>query len=180
MNNRALEITVGLFVLAGILAFALLAFKVSGLTLGNSNTGTYKVTGYFDSVEGLKLRSRVSFAGVTIGKVTGIKIDPEKFQAEVTMEINDNINFLPADSTALIYTAGLLGEKYIGFSLGGDEEVLTNNSVIKDTQSSLVLEDLINKFIMGSDDSGKDVVKQLSTLNDTLKELVNKNPSIAH
>lgn len=172
MNNRALEVTVGLFVLAGILAFVLLAFRVSGLSFASGNQGTYQVTAYFDNVEGLKVRSRVSFAGVTIGKVTAIEMAPKFYQAKVTMEINNSVDYLPEDSTAIIYTAGLLGEKYIGFSLGAEEEMLKQGSVIKDTQSSLVLEDLINKFLMSSDDSGKDIVKQLSNLNDTMKAFI--------
>lgn len=181
MNNRALEVTVGLFVLAGILAFVLLGFRVSGLGLVNSDQGTYQVTAYFDNVEGLKVRSRVSFAGVNIGKVTSIELAPKFYQAKVTMEINNNVNFLPEDSTAIIYTAGLLGEKYIGFSLGGDEEMLKQGSIIKDTQSSLVLEDLINKFVMNSNDPGKDIVKQLSDLNDTMKALIKTDPEkLAH
>lgn len=181
MNNRALEVTVGLFVLAGILAFVLLAFRVSGLSFANSNQGTYQVTAYFDNVEGLKVRSRVSYAGVTIGKVTSIEMAPKFYQAKVTMDINNSVDYLPDDSTAIIYTAGLLGEKYIGFSLGGDEEMLKQGSIIKDTQSSLVLEDLINKFVMGSDDSGKDIAKQLSDLNDTMKSLVKSTPqAVAH
>ncbi|UYZ83880.1 outer membrane lipid asymmetry maintenance protein MlaD [Entomomonas sp. E2T0] len=180
MNNRALEITVGLFVLAGILALALLAFRVSGLTLGDTGQGSYKVTAYFDNVDGLKVRSRVAFAGVTIGKVTAIEMAPKQYQAKVTLELNGDVNYLPEDSTAIIYTAGLLGEKYVGFSLGGEEEVLKEGSVIKDTQSTLVLEDLINKFVMGSDDSGKEVAKQLQTMNDTLKELVKTNPNITN
>lgn len=172
MRSRALEITVGLFILAGIVAITVLAFKVSGLSFNGSNQKNYKLYAYFENVDGLKVRSRVSFAGVTIGTVTDIKIDPKKYSAKVTMEINDNINFLPKDSTAIIYTAGLLGEKYIGFSLGGDEEVLKDGSVVEDTQPTLVLEDLINKFVMGSSDSTKDVAKQLQTMNDTLKQLV--------
>lgn len=179
MNNRALEITVGLFVLAGILAIALLAFRVSGLTLGDASQNTYKVTAYFDNVDGLKVRSRVAFAGVTIGKVTAIEMAPKQYQAKVTMEINGDVNYLPEDSAAIIYTAGLLGEKYVGFNLGGDEDnMLKDGSVIRDTQSTLVLEDLINKFVMGSSDNGsKDIAKELQTMNDTLKELVKTHPT---
>lgn len=172
MRNRALEITVGLFILAGIVAITVLALKVSGLAISGSSQKTYKIYAYFENVDGLKVRSRVSFAGVTIGSVTDIKLDPKKYNAKVTMEINDTVNYLPKDSTAIIYTAGLLGEKYIGFSLGGDEEVLKNGSIVEDTQPTLVLEDLINKFVMGSGDSTKEVANQLQTMNDTLKQLV--------
>lgn len=171
MKNRAIETTVGLFVLAGIIALTALAFRVSGLTLDDANKKTFKVYAYFENVDGLKSRARVSFAGVTIGKVLDIQLDPEKFSAKVTMEINESVNYLPADSTAIIYTAGILGEKYIGFSIGGDEEVLKEGSVIQDTQSTLVLEDLINKFVMNSNDGSKDVAKQLQSINETLQAL---------
>lgn len=171
MRNRSVEIIVGLFILGGIFALIVLALRVSGLNLSESNQSTYTVYAYFDNVDGLKKRARVSLAGVTIGKVTDIALNPDAFNAKVTMEISDQMNTLPADSTAIIYTAGLLGEKYIGFSIGGDTEVLANGSFVYDTQSTLVLEDLINKFVMNSDSSTKDMAKYLSEINDTLKQL---------
>ncbi|MOA25351.1 putative phospholipid ABC transporter-binding protein MlaD [compost metagenome] len=89
-------------------------------------------------------------AGVTIGKVTAIDLDRDSYTGRVTMEIENRVDNLPADSTASILTAGLLGEKYIGISVGGEEEVLRNDGVIEDTQSALVLEDLIGKFLINS------------------------------
>jgi phospholipid/cholesterol/gamma-HCH transport system substrate-binding protein len=97
-------------------------------------------------------------AGVTIGKVTAVDLDHDSYRGRVTMEINRQVNNLPDDSTASILTAGLLGEKYIGISVGGDEELLKEGDTIKDTQSALVLEDLIGKFLLNSvnkDDSKK-------------------------
>ncbi|MGY8828635.1 MAG: outer membrane lipid asymmetry maintenance protein MlaD [Pseudomonadales bacterium] len=148
MQNRTLEVGVGLFLLAGLLALLLLALRVSGLTVGSSEN-TYKVYAHFENIAGLTVRSKVTMAGVTIGKVTAIDLDRNSYMGRVTMVLDDAVDNLPADSTASILTAGLLGEKYIGISVGG-EEVLRDGSTIHDTQSSLVLEDLIGKFLLNS------------------------------
>ncbi|MFV9682615.1 outer membrane lipid asymmetry maintenance protein MlaD [Pseudomonas sp. NY15367] len=149
MQNRTLEIGVGLFLMAGVLALLLLALRVSGLSVGSAGD-TYKVYAYFDNIAGLTVRAKVTMAGVSIGKVTAIDLDRDSYMGRVTLELNGNVNNLPEDSTASILTAGLLGEKYIGISVGGDEEVLKDGSTIHDTQSSLVLEDLIGKFLLNS------------------------------
>ncbi|EZH81848.1 outer membrane lipid asymmetry maintenance protein MlaD [Ectopseudomonas composti] len=149
MQNRTLEIGVGLFLMAGVLALLLLALRVSGLSVGSAGD-TYKVYAYFDNIAGLTVRSKVTMAGVTIGKVTAIDLDRDSYMGRVTLEVDGGVNNLPEDSTASILTAGLLGEKYIGISVGGDEEVLKDGSTIHDTQSSLVLEDLIGKFLLNS------------------------------
>lgn len=149
MQNRTLEVGVGLFLLAGLLALLLLALRVSGLTVG-SNDDTYKVYANFDNIAGLTVRSKVTMAGVTIGKVTAIDLDRDSYTGRVTLVLDDDVNNLPADSTASILTSGLLGEKYIGISVGGEEELLRDGSTIHDTQSSLVLEDLIGKFLLNS------------------------------
>ncbi|GGK07913.1 outer membrane lipid asymmetry maintenance protein MlaD [Pseudomonas matsuisoli] len=149
MQTRSLEIGVGLFLLAGVLAALLLALRVSGLTPG-SQGDTYKVYAHFDNLAGLSVRARVTMAGVTIGKVTAIDLDRDTFTGRVTMELDSDVDNLPIDSTASILTAGLLGEKYVGISVGGDEELLAENGTIRDTQSSLVLEDLIGKFLLNT------------------------------
>lgn len=149
MQNRTLEIGVGLFLLAGLLALLLLALRVSGLTLGSGND-TYKVYAYFDNIAGLTVRAKVTMAGVTIGKVTAIDLDRDSYTGRVTMALDQDVNNLPVDSTASILTAGLLGEKYVGISVGGEEELLADGGTIHDTQSSLVLEDLIGKFLLNS------------------------------
>ncbi|MHB8823009.1 MAG: outer membrane lipid asymmetry maintenance protein MlaD, partial [Pseudomonadaceae bacterium] len=146
MRIRSLEMGVGLFLLAGLLALLLLSLRVSGLSVGNADT--YKVYAFFDNIAGLTVRSKVTMAGVTIGKVTAIDLDRDSFTGRVTMEIQQDVDMLPVDSTASILTAGLLGEKYIGISVGGDEEALGDGDTISDTQSSLVLEDLIGKFLL--------------------------------
>ncbi|MNF29548.1 putative phospholipid ABC transporter-binding protein MlaD [compost metagenome] len=149
MQNRTLEIGVGLFLLAGLLALLLLALRVSGLTVGSSND-SYKVYAHFDNIAGLTVRAKVTMAGVAIGKVTAIDLDRDSYTGRVTLSLDGSVDNLPADSTASILTAGLLGEKYVGISVGGDEEVLVDGATIHDTQSSLVLEDLIGKFLLNS------------------------------
>ncbi|CDF85888.1 outer membrane lipid asymmetry maintenance protein MlaD [Pseudomonas sp. QL9] len=149
MQTRTLEIGVGLFLLGGLLALLLLALRVSGLTVGHSND-TYRLYAYFDNVAGVTVRGKVTMAGVTIGKVVAVDLDHDSYRGRVTMEINRDVNNLPDDSTASILTAGLLGEKYIGISVGGDDQMLKDGGVIHDTQSALVLEDLIGKFLLNS------------------------------
>lgn len=149
MQNRTVEAGVGLFVLAGILALVLLALRVSGLS-PTSHHDTYKLYANFDNIAGLTVRAKVTMAGVTIGKVTAIDLDRDAFTGRVTMEVDKSVNNLPTDSTASILTAGLLGEKYIGLSVGGETAVLKDGSTIHDTQSSLVLEDLIGKFLLNN------------------------------
>ena len=149
MQSRSLEIGVGLFLLAGLLALLLLALRVSGLSAVSSGDN-YKLYAHFDNIAGLTVRAKVTLAGVTIGKVTAIDLDRDSYTGRVTMEVEKRVNNLPTDSTASILTAGLLGEKYIGISVGGEEEVLEADGVINDTQSALVLEDLIGKFLINS------------------------------
>jgi phospholipid/cholesterol/gamma-HCH transport system substrate-binding protein len=149
MQNRAIETGVGLFLLAGILALLLLALRVSGLTTSGADN-SYKLYAYFDNIAGLTVRAKVSMAGVTIGKVTAIDLDRDTFTGRVTLEIEKKVDNLPSDSTASILTAGLLGEKYVGISVGGDDALLKDGATIHDTQSSLVLEDLIGKFLLNT------------------------------
>ncbi|AMZ72590.1 MULTISPECIES: outer membrane lipid asymmetry maintenance protein MlaD [Pseudomonas] len=149
MQNRTLEIGVGLFLLAGILALLLLALRVSGLA-PTASTDTYKLYANFDNIAGLTVRAKVTMAGVTIGKVTAIDLNREDFTGRVTLQLEKRVDNLPTDSTASILTAGLLGEKYIGISVGGEDSVLKDGGVIHDTQSSLVLEDLIGKFLLNT------------------------------
>ena len=148
MRIRTLEIGVGLFLLAGLLALLLLSLRVSGLNVDSSDTN--KLNAYFYNIAGLSVRSKVTMAGVTIGKVTAIDLDRESYTGRVTLEIQKDIDILPVDSTASILTAGLLGEKYVGISVGGEEETLGEGDTIRDTQSSLVLEELIGKFLLNS------------------------------
>ena len=149
MQNRTMEIGVGLFLLAGILALLLLALRVSGLS-PTASTDTYKLYADFDNIAGLTVRAKVTMAGVTIGKVTAIDLDRDNYMARVTLQLEKAVDNLPVDSTASILTAGLLGEKYIGISVGGEDAILKDGGTIHDTQSSLVLEDLIGKFLLNT------------------------------
>lgn len=149
MRNRTLELVVGLFILIGVLALLVLALRVSGLTM-SASTDSYKVYAHFDNVAGLTPRAKVTMAGVTIGQVTGIEFDKNRYTGKVEMAINGNINTLPSDSTASILTAGLLGEKYVGISVGGEETMLADGDQIYDTQSALVLEEMIGRFLLNT------------------------------
>lgn len=153
-TTRALEIAVGFFVAAGIAALLVLAVNVSNVSSFQSGS-QYTVKANFDNISGLKERSAVTIAGVTVGRVKQIEVDPVTFEAVVAMNIDDKYNEIPVDSSAGIYTAGLLGEKYVGIEPGGAPDFLAENSEIRLTQSSIVLEKLISQFLFsqsGSDD----------------------------
>ena len=146
MNTRKTEILVGLFIAAGLAALFMLAMKVSNLNIYSNEAG-YEITANFENVSGLKVKSAVTMAGVRIGRVSDISFDPETFEAVVKIRIESKYDALPKDTTASIYTAGLLGEKYVGLEAGGDEENLKDKDKLKLTQSSLVLEKLISRFV---------------------------------
>lgn len=149
MTSRGIEISVGLFMLAGCLALAMLAFRVSGLSL-DSGGKHYTLYASFENASGLNVRSRVTLAGVLVGRVTAIELDPVDMRARATLEIDADVDYLSVDTIAAIKTAGVLGEKYISLSVGGDPELLGDGDVIEDTQSTLVLEDLIGRFLTSS------------------------------
>ena len=146
MRIRTLEISVGAFMVAGFAALIFLALKVSGLTLQAAEE-SYEVSARFENIGGLTIRAKVTMAGVVIGRVSNIYLDKEDFVGVVEMEIYNQFNNLSIDSTASILTAGVLGEKYIGIVVGAEDEFLADGDEIEDTQSALVLEDLISKFL---------------------------------
>ena len=146
MTTRNIEIWVGIFIAAGLAALFMLAMKVSNLATYSNDKG-FEVTARFENVSGLKVRSPVTMSGVTIGRVSKIEFDDQALQAIVTMKVDGQHNTLPKDTSASIYTAGLLGEKYIGLEPGGDEANLKQGDVIILTQDSLVLEKLIGQFV---------------------------------
>lgn len=149
MKTRTIEISVGAFIFAGILAFLFLAIQVSGINISESKTDTYKLYAHFSNASGLAVRAKITVAGVVIGRVNSIVLDPIDNRAKVEMVIQKDINFLTKDSIASIQTAGILGEKYIAISVGGDATILQEGNEITDTQSALVLEDLISKVLTG-------------------------------
>lgn len=149
MRIHALEVSVGAFMLMTTLALSFLAIQVSGLNIRDSKNETYKLSAHFNNVSGLSVRAQVTIAGVVIGRVTAISLDPKDSRAKVDMAIQKNVNFITSDSIAAIQTAGMLGEKYISISIGGSSDFLSDSSEINDTQSALVLEDLVSKFLTG-------------------------------
>jgi phospholipid/cholesterol/gamma-HCH transport system substrate-binding protein len=152
MQQRQLELAVGAFILLGVLALAFLALKVSGLSFQDTRRHTYTVTADFNNIGGLKPRAKVSIAGVTVGQVTNISLDSLSARAVVEMAIDKEVDYLTTDSIAGIKTSGVLGEQYISISIGGAPDVLEDGGRIRDTQSAVILEDLIGKFMttMGS------------------------------
>ena len=153
MHSRTVEIWVGLFIAAGLAALFMLAMQVSNLTVVNDDKG-YTITARFENISGLKVRSPVTVAGVRVGRVTNIGFDPKTFQAVVTMNISGKYDQLPKDSSASIFTAGLLGEQYVSLEPGGDIDVLKNGDEIMLTQSALVLEQLIGQFLFSKASEG--------------------------
>ncbi len=123
----------------------MLAMKVGNLGTYNMSE-TYQVHAYFTNVGGLKPKASIKSAGVLVGRVTGITLDTQRYEANVEMSLDKRYQF-PKDTFASILTSGLLGEQYIGLVPGGDSEMLKNGDQIKKTQSAVVLEDLISKFI---------------------------------
>lgn len=151
MYERTIEAVVGLFMILGFAALAFLAIQVSGLTT-DSTRDTYKIYAQFDDLGGLSVRGRVSLSGVTVGKVSAISLDEQSYSALVEMEIYQTVDQLSVDSVASIQTAGLLGEKYVNLSVGGDEEMLKDGDTIFDTQSAMNLEKIIGAFASGQID----------------------------
>ena len=145
MSRRTIEIMVGLFVLLGFAGALFLALKAANLASFGEHKG-YTVTAKFDNIGGLKSRAPVRSAGVTIGRVRSISLDMKTYQGLVTMEIDDGVRF-PKDSSAKILTSGLLGDQYIGLEPGADEKELAAGDVIRQTQSAVVLENLIGQMI---------------------------------
>ncbi len=152
MKSRKLEIWVGLFVVLSIAAFLMLALQVSGLSNFYGAKGGYTVKANFANIGGLKVRSRVTVSGVTIGRVESIVLEENsygEYQAVVSFVIATDFNKLPADSSAKILTAGLLGDNYIGLVPGHSDKFLQEGSVIEFTSQAILLEDLISKFATG-------------------------------
>lgn len=148
MRVRTLELAVGGFMLVGLLAIVFLALRVSGLSM-NASEETYRVMAKFENIGGLTVRAKVTMAGVTIGRVSDIYLDTEDFVGVVEMDIYNQFDNLSSDTSAAILTAGVLGEKYIGLIQGAELDNLADGSEIYNTQSALVLEDLIAKFLVG-------------------------------
>jgi len=145
MGKKGIETLVGLFVLLGLLGLMFLALKAANL--GSFGGGdTYALQARFDNIGGLKVRAPVRSAGVTVGRVSAISLDGKTYQGVVTLDIDKGFQF-PRDSSAKILTAGLLGDQYVGLEPGGDEKNFAAGEVIRQTQSAVVLENLIGQFL---------------------------------
>jgi phospholipid/cholesterol/gamma-HCH transport system substrate-binding protein len=145
-TGRWIEISVGLFMAAGFLALFFLAMKVSNLSAYTDAQG-YRITARFDNIGGLKVRAPVTMAGVRIGRVEAIAFDKESYQAAVTLQIDRQFDNIPVDSFASIFTAGLLGEQYVGLEPGGAMEFFQDGDRIDHTQSALVLEQIVGQLL---------------------------------
>ncbi len=145
MQRSKIDVWVGLFVLIGAAAILFLALKAGNL-LSLSFSPTYSVVANFDNIGGLKPQAAVKSAGVVVGRVKAITFDPKTFQARVEITLNQGVEF-PKDTSAKILTAGLLGEQYIGLEPGYETLNLAQGDTIKQTQSAVVLENLISQFL---------------------------------
>lgn len=152
MQRSKNDVWVGLFVLIGAVAILFLALQAANL-LNLSFEKTYTVVGRFDNAGGLKPKSAVRSAGVVVGRIERITFDDTTFQASVELALQDRYAF-PRDSSLKILTSGLLGEQYIGIEPGGDERNLANGDVITQTQSAVVLENLIGQFLFNRAEEG--------------------------
>lgn len=153
VNKHTIEIWVGMFVAAGLAALFMLAMKVSNISAFADDEG-YLVTARFENIGGLKIRSPVSMAGVRVGRVADITFDAKTYEAVVAMRISAQYPTLPKDSSASIFTAGVLGENYVGLEAGARDDYLKEGDEIKITQSAVVLENLIGQFLFNKAQEG--------------------------
>lgn len=153
-QTRAVELGTGLFVFMGIVALFFLTTRVTTFDAYSGKDG-YELTARFDQIGTLKTRSPVSISGVQIGRVTAIDFDVERLEAVVTMRIASRYDRIPNDSDASILTSGILGGQYIGLQPGGSDEPLKNGDEIAFTQSAVVLEQLISKYLFSQADGGE-------------------------
>ena len=148
MNQKFVDLLVGLFVLLGFAALVFLALRAGNMSASFALSDTYETHARFDNIGGLKPRAAVRSAGVVVGRVTAIRFDDKHYQADVTLSMDGRYQF-PKDTSAKILTSGLLGEQYIGLEPGGDVNMLADGDRIALTQSAVVLENLIGQFLYG-------------------------------
>ncbi len=166
------EFWVGLFVLLGLIALAFLGLRVANVQ-GFSSEKTYTLYATFDNIGGLKVRAPIKVGGVVVGRVSDIQLDPQTYTPKVTLAVNDEFNKIPDTSSLSIKTAGLLGEQYIalniGFMLEGETEYMKEGATFVDTNSAMVLEDLIGQFLYGD---------KKSESSDSSKEAEGEKPAV--
>ena len=146
-NNVFIEVAVGIFLILGLLALAVLAFRVSDPGILSNSSDMYTLTARFENVGGLKVRSPVKIGGVKVGHVASISYDQERYEAIVTLKIDKQYNKLPTDTSASIFSAGLLGEQYVSLEPGSAFEYLNDKGVLTLTQSVLIIEQLLSQFL---------------------------------
>ena len=158
MINRAkIDLSVGFFVAIGILALVFLALKVGNLVNFSMSEG-YRLETRFDNIGGLKVRAPVKSAGVVVGRIEAIQLDPETYEAVIDLWIAPEYRFTK-DTIASILTSGLLGEQYISLESGGEAEYLKNGERVMKTQSAMILEKLIGQFLFNKAAEGPGTVK---------------------
>ncbi len=153
-KQRTLEISVGAFMAAGLVALFFLAMQVSNLSGIGSGDDGYVLKARFQNVGSLKVRAPVSMAGVKLGRVQAIRYDQDTYEAVVTMRIEPAYNRIPDDTFANIFTAGLLGEQYVGLDPGGSDQFLKDGDMLMHTQSALVLEQILGQFLFSKAGEG--------------------------
>jgi phospholipid/cholesterol/gamma-HCH transport system substrate-binding protein len=146
-HSKTIELWVGLFVGLGLIALFFLAMKVSNLADLHIDDRSYMITARFENAGSLKPRAPVSMAGVRIGRVSAVRFDKDSYEAVVEMRIDPAYDTLPDDTSASVLTQGLLGEQYVGLSPGGSDVYLQDGDEIELTQSALVLEQIIGRFL---------------------------------
>ncbi len=158
LHSKALETIVGMFIAIGMGALLVLAMKVSNLSLADfGDEKAYQIRAKFDNIGGLRVRAPVKMAGVTIGRVAAVEFNDKSYEAVAVLAIDKRYKRIPTDTTANIYTAGLLGEQYVSLEPGGEETFLKNGDEITLTQSAVVLEQVIGQFLYSraSEEGGK-------------------------
>ncbi len=158
MKRTTVDLWVGIFVVGGLIALMVLALKVGNASTVSAGNG-YRVTAEFENIGGLKPKAPVKSAGVVVGRVESIAFDNKKFVARVTLLLDKAYEF-PKDSSAEILTSGLLGEQYIGLSGGGDDQLLKDGDRLTLTQSAMVLEKMIGRFLFNKASEGPSTEKQ--------------------
>ena len=152
-RQRSIEVIVGAFMAAGLVALFFLAMRVSNLSASGDSDG-YRISARFANVGSLKARAPVTMAGVRIGRVEDVRFDKATYEGVVTMRIDPKVDTIPDDTFANIFTAGLLGEQYVGLEPGGSQDYLAEGDVIENTQSALVLEQMIGQFLFSKAEEG--------------------------
>jgi phospholipid/cholesterol/gamma-HCH transport system substrate-binding protein len=153
-QRQSFQFGTGLFILLGFAALLYLATQTTSIA-NYSQGDSYTLKARFTNVGQLKLRAPVKIAGVRIGSVADVKLEPDKLDALVTLSIDKRFNQIPDDSAAAVFTSGLLGDQYVAIQPGGSPENFKNGDEVVLTQSSMQLEELIGKYLVGGGDAGK-------------------------